>query len=115
MLRELYLVELTVAELERSIAWYEALGLSVTLNDEATGYVLLESPRGRLGLKEGAPQPGSTLVVFEVDDLTAEIQRLAAADIVPDGPVKASSENYRRALFRDPDGHGVSLFEWTNG
>jgi hypothetical protein len=32
-----------------------------------------------------------------------------------EGPVKVSSEGYRRALLRDPDGHRLSLWAWCAG
>ena len=112
MLHELYLVELTVTDWLASVAWYEALGLRLSLKDEKTRYALLEAPRGRVALKEGNAEPASALIAFEVSDLGAEIKRLAEQGIVPEGQVKGGDEGYRRAIFRDPDGYRVSLFAW---
>jgi predicted enzyme related to lactoylglutathione lyase len=112
MLRELYLVELTVTDWLASVAWYEAFGLRISLKDEKTRYALLETPRGRVALKQGNANPGSVLIGLEVSDLAAEIKRLAEQGIAPESPVKNSAEGYRRAIFRDPDGYRFSLFEW---
>lgn len=112
MLCELYLVELTVSDWLASIAWYAAFGLRVSLKDEKTRYAVLEAPRGRVALKEGKAEHASVLIAFEVIDLAAEIKRLAEQGIEPEAAAKDSDEGYRRAIFRDPDGYRVSLFEW---
>ena len=52
------------------------------------------------------------LLTFEVDDLPTEAERLAAWGVLPEDPVKASAEGYRRAVVRDRDGHRLRLFDW---
>jgi catechol 2,3-dioxygenase-like lactoylglutathione lyase family enzyme len=109
----LYLVELAVSDWPAAVAWYaDALGLEVTLRDEANRFALLGAGQGRLALKEGQPAPGSTRLAFEVDDLDAALAQLARHGVAPDGPVKASAEGYRRAHVRGPDGQRLCLFEW---
>lgn len=112
MIRNLAFVELTVADWSASVAWYrDVLGLEVQLLDEVGAFALLRAGGGRLALKAGKPEPGSVLVTFEVDDLPAELSRLAAHGVVPESPLKASPEGYRRALLRDPDGYRLCLFD----
>ncbi|HXG09053.1 MAG TPA: VOC family protein [Gemmataceae bacterium] len=114
MIRGLYLVELTVADWPAAVAWYrDLLGLALLLRDEVNCFALLRAGAGRLALKAGRPDPGSVLLTFEVDDLPAELQRLAEQGVVSESPLKASPEGYRRALLRDPDGHRLCLFDWN--
>lgn len=112
----LHMVELTVAEVARSAAWYrDVCGWSVVTHDERNGFTLLESGGGRLALKHGPTTAGGGVRLhFLVADLTAELARLAALGIHPESALKASPEGYRRAAFRDPDGYAVTLFEWVS-
>ena len=68
----------------------------------------------RVALKGGEGGRGGALLAFEVDDLDAWIERLRENGVGLDGSVKLSPEGYRRARFRDPDGHELSLFEWRS-
>jgi catechol 2,3-dioxygenase-like lactoylglutathione lyase family enzyme len=100
--------EQTVADLSRSIAWYrDGLGFEVTLLDEVNQFALL----GNLALKQGLPNPGTTLVHVQVPNLTDTLAHLATLDIRPVGEFKTSSEGYTRARLTDPDGHGIVLFQ----
>lgn len=110
----LFMVELTVPDLAASAAWYATvIGLSVKLTDDANGFVLLEGKSGRLSLKRGDPNPGGVRLHFEVANLDVELTRLEAAGVRPASPAKASPEGYRRAVYLDPDGYEIGLFEWV--
>jgi catechol 2,3-dioxygenase-like lactoylglutathione lyase family enzyme len=110
----LFMIELTVADLAISLAWYrDRLGLRVQVLDEAGRFALLDSGQVRLALRQGSPAPGTTKVVFETGDLEARLQTLVDKGVHADGPIKQSPEGYRRAFIRDPDGHVIGLFEWT--
>jgi catechol 2,3-dioxygenase-like lactoylglutathione lyase family enzyme len=108
------MAEVAAADPAASLRWYrDVLGLPVLLTDPATGFALLGGDGGRLALRAGAPAPGGLALHVEVSSLDAELARLAGVGVVPDGPVKASAEGYRRAVVRDPDGYAVVLFEWV--
>ena len=108
------MVEPTVSDLPRSIAWYsDVLGLKLTLMDEANGFALLEGEAGRISLKRGAPNPGGMRQHFEVGDLDGELERIAAFGMGPVSAIKSSAEGYRRAVLHDPDGYEIALFEWV--
>lgn len=117
----LHMVELAVADVARSVEWYrDVCGLTVELTDEPNGFVLLQAARGTseaacgLAIKTGTPPAGGGVRLhFLVPDLTAELVRLTACNIHPESDLKTSPEGYRRAAFRDPDGHAVTLFEWV--
>ena len=111
---ELFLVELTVADWLASLAWYrDQLGLAVKLLDAPNQYALLAAGSGRLVIKAGTPSPGSTKITFRVNDLAAEVARLAAAGVSPTGGIRVSAEGYQSVRFNDPDGHRIEIFEWV--
>ncbi len=112
----LYMVEWTVRDLTASAAWYATvIGLSVKLTDDANGFILLDGTAGRLSLKRGDPRPGGVRLHFEVADLDRELTRLEASGVRPALPAKSSPEGYRRAVYLDPDGYEIGLFEWVTG
>jgi catechol 2,3-dioxygenase-like lactoylglutathione lyase family enzyme len=107
----LFMVELAVADVIASRAWYETtLGLKVVTSDAATGFVLLQDGRGcRVALKPGVPNPGGVTLHFEVADVDVTVRE---SRVVPDGPAVVSPEGYREVFVRDPDGYRVGLFAW---
>jgi predicted enzyme related to lactoylglutathione lyase len=112
MIGTLSLIELAVRDWPAAVAWYtEMLGLPLLQKDEAHRFALLDAGAARLALKEGTPA-GGVLLAFEVPELETALQRLAERGAQPEGPIKVSPEGYRRAIFRDPDGYRVSLFDW---
>ena len=119
---DLYMVELGVRDWRAAAAWYqEVLGLRLLLQAEQDGFVLFQAGSTRIALKQtravATEDSGSgtgTLLVFTVSDLDAELARLAGLGVKPEAPPRASMEGYRRAIFRDPEGHRFSFFEWTH-
>jgi predicted enzyme related to lactoylglutathione lyase len=113
MIRDLYMVELAVADWPAAVAWYhEVLGLDVLLRVEEDQFALLRAGSGRLALKVGKPQPGSIVLTFEVDNLDTIREQLAEKGVSFQGPIKVSPEGYRRAHLTDPDGYRFCLFDW---
>lgn len=111
----LFMVELTVADVTRSIAWYrDVIGLTPALTDASNGFALLEAAGGRVAVKRGTtPTGGGVRLHFQVANLTVELARLAAAGVYPESDPKTSPEGYRRIVVADPDGYAVTLFEWV--
>lgn len=111
---DLFAAELAVADWPAALAWYrDRLGLPVLMTDEPNRYALLSAGSARVALKAGVPRPGSTRLVFRVDDLEAVLARLADRGVLPVGPVRESAEGYRAATFTDPDGHRLDVFAWV--
>lgn len=103
----LYMIELSAPDWPAAVAWFrDRLGLGVELIDEPNRFALFRCDGGRVALKHGEPAAGASLV-FEVDDLSAELLRLQ-----PNSEVKSSSEGYRRAVVDGPPGCRVVFFEW---
>lgn len=120
VLMNLYMVELAVGDWVRAVAWYrDVLGLKVEMAMEKDQFALLQAGQGRVALKQATqaspPTQTGAMLVFEVEDVAAEVERLTALGVKPEAPMRSSAEGYRRAIFRDPDGCRVCLFDWNAG
>jgi lactoylglutathione lyase len=113
-----------VTDPERSVAFYEALGLEkrreLPIRDEAVNYFLgvpgRESPELELthnfGVDSYALGTGYGHVALTVDDLDGTLERLAGEGIEPERPPYQVRKGGSRICFvRDPDGYRVELIE----
>ncbi len=110
----LFMVELWVQDLSRSLAWYhEILGLEVELLDDARGFALLASGNARLALKVcPSVQVSGVRLAFEVIDLPAEFGRLRSLG-VEISEIEDDLEGFRSSKLIDPDGTLITLFAWN--
>lgn len=109
------MIEIRVRDWRQSRAWYSLfLGCEPSILDQLHEFALFETTTLRLSIKSGDCIPGSTAVVFEVDSLDHERERLSALGIFPTHPEKMSPEGYRRLKYADPDGQALILFQWTS-
>ena len=117
-----------VLDLERSIAFYEALGFEevgrLPIRDEAINVFMgLPGDGARLELTYHPDQDepydvgtGYGHIAITSDDLDAALERLAATGIEPERPPYTVSENGPRLCFvRDPDGYRVEVIESSGG
>jgi lactoylglutathione lyase len=117
-----------VTDPERSIAFYEALGLEkrreLPIRDEAVNYFLgvpgKEVPELELTHNFGVDSyelgTGYGHVALTVEDLDATLERLAAQGIEPERPPYQVREGGSRICFvRDPDQYRVELIERAAG
>ena len=113
-----------VTDPERSVAFYEALGLEkrreLPIRDEAVNYFLgvpgRESPELELTHNFGVDSyelgTGYGHVALTVDDLDGTLARLAGEGIEPERPPYQVRKGGSRICFvRDPDGYRVELIE----
>jgi lactoylglutathione lyase len=113
-----------VTDPERSVAFYEALGLEKRrespIRDEAVNYFLgvpgKELPELELTHNFGVDSyeigTGYGHVALTVDDLDATLEELAAQGIEPEKPPYSIREGGSRLCFvRDPDGYRIELIE----
>jgi catechol 2,3-dioxygenase-like lactoylglutathione lyase family enzyme len=135
-------VGMTVADLDRATAFFVALGLEVEgpmsmegefvdtvigIPDSRSEIVMLRPPDGGAGLElssfvrlehqPGSPEAMSTElglrnVAFEVDDLQAAADRVAADGDGLVGGIGQYEDIWRMAYVRGPEGIIVSLAEW---
>jgi lactoylglutathione lyase len=113
-----------VTDPERSIAFYEALGLEkrreLPIRDEAVNYFLgvpgKDQPELELTYNFGVDSyelgTGYGHIALTVDDLDATLEELAGQGIEPERPPYQVREGGSRICFvRDPDGYRVELIE----
>jgi lactoylglutathione lyase len=114
-----------IGDPERSIAFYEALGLEkrreLPIRDEAVNYFLgvpgRENPELELtynfGVSEYEIGTGYGHVALEVDDLEAVLERLRSNyGIEPERPPYRVREGGSLICFvRDPDGYRIELID----
>jgi lactoylglutathione lyase len=115
-----------ITDPERSLAFYEALGLEkrreLPIRDEAVNYFLgvagNDGPELELTYNFETPAGGYELgtgyghVALAVEDLDRTLERLADEGIEPERPPYRVREGGSRICFvRDPDGYRVELIE----
>jgi lactoylglutathione lyase len=113
-----------VTDPERSIAFYEALGLEkrreLPIRDEAVNYFLgvpgKDVPELELTYNFGVDSyelgTGYGHVALTVEDLDATLERLAEQGIEPERPPYQVREGGSRICFvRDPDSYRIELIE----
>lgn len=117
-------LSLNVADVEASSAWaQEHLGFEIAM--AADGFVSLSHPEAGFNLvylATGLPtfKPASAagpadglLVVFTVEDVDAEYERLVAAGASVATPVETEPWGERYAQFTDPNGVVYQLVSWV--
>jgi lactoylglutathione lyase len=122
---------LRVADLDRSLAFYTAVGYEVvgTVPDTAFGdltmlklpddeFVMIELVSGpsRDGAGGGSGPSGLNHFVIKVESLEATMADLAAAGLdvgAPDSP--DGSDDFLTTWITDPDGNRIELVQWPAG
>jgi lactoylglutathione lyase len=113
-----------ITDPERSVAFYEALGLEkrreLPIRDEAVNYFLgvpgQDSPELELTHNFGVDSyelgTGYGHVALTVEDLDGTLERLAAQGIEPEREPYTVREGGSRLCFvQDPDGYRIELIE----
>ena len=117
---------LRVADLERSLAFYAALGYEVIGSVPATSLgdlTMLKLPGDPFvaielvsGSSASGPNGGDGLshFVIQVESMDAVLAELSAAGIHPDGPPASpdGSAEFQTAWITDPDGNRIELVQW---
>jgi lactoylglutathione lyase len=116
---------LRVTELERSIAFYTAVGYAKigTVPDTAFGSLTMlqlpDDPFVSLELVHDPARPVGDIgavnhLVVQVDDLGATIAGLAARGIAAEPPAEPGP-GMRTSWLTDPDGYRIELVQWPPG
>jgi lactoylglutathione lyase len=121
-------VGLRVTDLERSLAFYTAVGYEVVGSVPETGIghlTMLKLPDDEFVTIELVHDPaageidigtGLSHVVIQVEAMDATVARLAAAGIdaeVPGSP--DGSDDFRTTWITDPEGRRIELVQWPAG
>jgi catechol 2,3-dioxygenase-like lactoylglutathione lyase family enzyme len=119
-LMDLFMTVIRVANWSTIVRWYtDTLGLVPVLLDPKHEFAFLAAGQGRLGLQgikrssETAPRSNVRLV-FQVDDLDFQLQRLIEQGVEVSAAIDNSEEGYREIRFRDPVGNSLTLFAWLD-
>ncbi len=113
-LKQVGVIMLGVKDAQRSAAFYrDKLGLAVKSAFE--GFVFLDGGGVTLCLAEALAKAspslvGATEVVFSVADVRAAYDALCGQGVEFSHAPRAVSGPMWAANFRDPDGHGLSIF-----
>lgn len=112
-----------IGDIERSVAFYEALGFEelgrMPIRDEAINVFMGlpgDGPRLELTYNHGVDSyelgSGYNHIALTIDDLDATLGRLADHGIDPEKPPYRVREGGSRLCFvRDPDGYRIELIE----
>ena len=120
---------LRVADQERSLAFYAALGYQVVGSVPGTSIgdlTMIKLPGDSFvaielvsGSSANAPSCGDGLshFVIKVESMDGVLAELAAEGIVPDQPPGSpdGSDELRTAWITDPDGYRIELVQWPPG
>lgn len=109
-------ITFAVREMARSVAFYEACGLSVVLGGSAAEFTTMRQGQTFVNLIHTPGYEGRWWgrVIFRVDSADATYQRLRAAGMSPDPPRDAEwGERYFH--LTDPDGHELSFAQLMDG
>jgi lactoylglutathione lyase len=117
-----------VTDLDRSLAFYTAVGYEVVGSVPETGIghlTMLKLPdddfvsielvhdRRRVEVDRGT---GLSHFVITVESMDATVAALAANGIEAEAPTSPDgSDDFRTALITDPDGHRIELVQWPAG
>lgn len=116
-LGEVAQVALTITDIDASTIFYrDTLGLKHMFTAGNMAFFDCGNLRLLLGLAEEEKHtPGGSILYFRVNDINAAHQALAARNVRQEGvPVlahQAEDHDLWLALFRDPDGNKLALFE----
>jgi lactoylglutathione lyase len=112
-----------IGEIDRSVAFYEALGFEelrrMPIRDEAINVFMGlpgDGPRLELTYNHGVDQyelgTGYNHIALTVEDLDGTLERLAGHGIDPEKPPYSLRAGGSRICFvRDPDGYRIELIE----
>jgi lactoylglutathione lyase len=119
---------LRVADIDRSMAFYTAVGYEIvgSVPETPLGHLtMLKLPGDEFVTIElvhdpgyGAVNPGTSLshFVIKVESLDATIRELAARGIGAEVPLSPDgSGNFRTTWVTDPDGNRIELVQWPAG
>ena len=119
---------LRVADLDRSLAFYTAVGYEIVGNVSETGLghlTMIKLPGDEFVTIELVHNPNDTDVnggtrlshlVIQVDSMDATLRDLAARGIDAEAPTSPDgSADFRTTWIVDPDGNRIELVQWPHG
>ena len=106
-------ITIPVIDLERSIAFYQLLGLELIVHTNAH-YARFVCPDGTttfsLHVVESLPSGDGIWLYFEVEDVDQQVSELKAKGIVFEDEPVDQSWLWREIRLKDPDGNQLLIF-----
>lgn len=106
-------ITLPVTDLDRSIEYYQMLGLKLIVCS-GNPYARFELPEGEstlsLHVVDDEPVPPGISVYFEVADVAERVDELEKAGVRFDTPPTNQRWLWTEAWTKDPDGHRLCIF-----
>ena len=109
-------VEIPVSDLAAATGFYSRLfGWQISEAPGFEGYPMWRAPNQISGgaltaREEGFTQPRSVVEVDSIDDALAKVSELGGKVTMPKGPIDETSWY---AVFTDPDGYQIGLYQGT--
>lgn len=110
-------VEIPVSDIAAATSFYSKIfGWQIAEAPGFEGYPMWRAPNQLSGgaltaREEGFNQPRSTVEVDSIDDVLAQVSELGGKVMLPKTEIDPTSWY---AVFTDPDGNQIGLFESTN-
>lgn len=100
-----------VADMERSVRFYQSLGFRLLYGGPDAAFSSFAVGTGYLNLTtgEGAPDTRWGRVIFHVSDVDAFYHRALDLGCAPEAPPRDAPWGERYFHLRDPDGHELSF------
>lgn len=106
-------ITIHVSDLDRSIAFYQSLGLTLIVHSADNRYARFESLNNgtTFSLHEGEYiSSGNVSFYFEVDDVDARVEELKDCGLTFDTEPVDQRWLWREAWTSDPDGYRISIY-----
>jgi lactoylglutathione lyase len=120
-------VGLRVTDLDRSLAFYTAVGYDIVGNvpeTELGSLTMIKLPGDEFVAIELVHQPEGPAVggnqishlVIQVDSMDATVSELASRGVHVEAPTSPDgSDDFRTTWIDDPDGNRIELVQWPDG
>ena len=111
-------IDIPVGDLSKAATFYSGLfGWDIAEPPGFEGYPMWRAPNGISGgglapRGEGFEQPRAYVEVDSIDEVLAKVEATGGTVVMAKSPITDTSW---WAVFRDPDGNHVGLFEGTTG
>ena len=112
MIEGINAITLTVSDMTRSVAFYQAMGFVLKYGGPDAAFTSFFAGAGFVNLSRSrgmAPETGWGRAILYVDDVDAQHARAVAAGYKPEFAPRDASWGERYFHIRDPDGHELSF------
>lgn len=112
MIRSISAITLFVADMARSVAFYQSMGFRLKYGGPDAAFTSFFVGDGFLNLTTGGPsrpETGWGRAIFHVDDVDGQYAAARAAGFEPSFAPRNANWGERYFHIRDPDGHELSF------